>query len=93
MNKKAVSLSVNLIIIIVLALIVLVIAIVFFRTQVTKGAEKYTSIGEQLENCESFMYPNRNCKKESACLPNKRIRSVTGEWADCTENFPVCCED
>ena len=94
MNKKGVSLQVNMIIIIVLGLIALVIAIVFLRTQITKGAEKYEEIGAALEKCEG-LFKNRECMA-SCPSPEQKVRPIGSGWADCGKGEkigkPDCCE-
>ena len=92
-NKKA-TLAINIIIFFVISLAVLIISIVFFKTQMTKGAEKYERISEGLDKCEGFL-KGRKCM--STCPPGKEVRSISGEWADCgkekgKENKPYCCE-
>jgi len=93
-NKKAAGLSINMVILIVLGLIALIIAVVFLRTQVTKGAEKYESISESLDKCEGFL-KGRECK--ASCPAGKEIRPIAGAWADCgkeegKKDKPKCCE-
>jgi hypothetical protein len=94
LNKKGVELSTNLIIIIVLGIIVLIVAVIFFRTQVTKGAEKYDTISSGLDKCESF-FGNRECRVSCDNF-GKEVKPIGGDWADCgkgnLKDKTKCCE-
>lgn len=92
-DKKGAEFAVGTVIMIVLGLVVLIILILVVRQQVTKGAEKYTDIGEQATQtnlCNNLVF-GRACY-EDACPENMRQASTPpGGWTDC-ERPKICCE-
>jgi len=81
-RKKGAEMAINTVIMIILGLIVLVILILVVRQQVTKGAAKYTELGDQATatgGCSSFL-EGRSCVK-GTCPPD--MKPVAGTWADC----------
>ena len=79
---------------IVLGLVVLIIIILVVREQITKGAAKYTEIGEQVTTtggCSSFL-EGRSCVK-GGCPPDMTDLGKAG-WGDCAEKGKeyTCCK-
>ena len=85
-NKKGAEFAIGTVIMIVLGLAVLIIMILVVRQQVTKGASKYTEIGEEVTTtggCYSLL-EGRSCVKGTSCPPDM-TGPVPGAWADCKE--------
>jgi len=96
MKEKKGDIAIGTVISVVLGLVVLVIIILVVRQQVTKGASKYSEIGEQAtikqDTCTSFIM-GRVCSN-NACDINKGYKEKfppTGEWTDCGSG-KHCCE-
>ena len=99
MDKRGAEMAISTVVWIVLGLVVLIIIILVVREQITKGAAKYTEIGEQVTTtggCSSFL-EGRSCV-EKGCPPD--MTRVRGTWADCVEKGKktkpassyVCCK-
>ncbi len=92
--KKGVEIATNTMVLIIISLIVLAIVVLVFRQQVTKGAEKYTSIGKEAEinatKCSNIIL-GRACS-DNACKTGEGFKeeySPTGTWSDCPGKH--CC--
>ncbi len=84
-RKKGAEMAINTVIMIILGLVVLVILILVIRQQVTKGASKYTEIGEDVTTtggCYNLI-EGRSCVKGS-CPPDMK-EDTTGTWQDCVD--------
>ena len=100
-NKRGAEMAINTVIMIILGLIVLVIIILVVRQQVTKGASKYTELGEQATatgGCSSFL-EGRSCVKGGSCPKGmKAPKEGLNGWADCEAKAQkekttyVCCQ-
>jgi hypothetical protein len=99
MNKKGAEMATNTIIMIILGLVVLVILILVIRQQVTKGASKYTEIGEDVTTtggCYS-LFEGRSCVKTTGTCPPD-MKEEPGAWPDCQAKAQkqnarfVCCK-
>lgn len=87
MNKKAVELSMNVIIIAVIALIVLSVVIFIFYDQIKKVATGFEETREKAQICQVGWFGDQKCVSESECTGDWEI--VTGK---CEEEDKVCCE-
>ncbi|MCX6709284.1 MAG: hypothetical protein NTW67_06600 [Candidatus Woesearchaeota archaeon] len=99
-RKKGAEMAINTIIMVILGLVVLVILILVIRQQVTKGASKYTEIGEDVTatgGCYS-LFEGRSCVKGTGCPPPPDMVTVPGTWPDCQAKAEkqktsfVCCK-